>query len=402
MRCRTAIVALVAVFVASSMLALPSANAQNDSHPKWLFLLYLNADNSLDVNAGAHHVPVVQSDMDELMSVGSTADVVAYALVDRVDGPAHLFKFLKGAVEEMTGWSMDGTEVNMGDPGTLTSFVQYTMTASPADHTLLIFWDHGSPSAVSYDDHATVAGGSDALTQWEVCSALSGYKVDVIGADECNVGQTEVAYEYAVHTQTEYLVAAETYTGWRGFPYDALLRELTEKPTMSPLEAAEMMVEQTQLLLDKPPYSGERVNTHAAIDISEMPALASSLDKLTGLLMEDMQAYNGIISRASSVAKYCYGSNAMSLVDLQTFVEQIQLKAPSQELRDAASAALEAFQAAVIGVQATNPLIGMVGGMGVMFPNHSWEMPQYYEHFAFAEQGWLAFLQAYWAVHGSA
>lgn len=402
MRPRTLLVALVAILVASSMLVLPSANAQGNSHQKWLFLLYLNADNSLDVNAGAHHLPVVQSDIKELTSVGSTKDVVPYALVDRVDGPGRLFKIQEGSVQEMTDWSLDGTEVDMGDPGTLTSFVQYTTTATPADHTLLIFWDHGSPSAVSYDDHASATGGSDQLTQWEVCAALSGYKVDVIGADECNVGQTEVAYEYAMGTQTEYLVAAETYTGWRGFPYDAILRELTAEPSMSPRDVAKMMIEQTQLLLDKPPYSGERVNSHAAIDLSKMPALASSLGQLTDLLMQDMQGNSGIISRASGLATYCYGSNAISLMDLQTFVEQIGAKAHSGDVRNAAAAVLENLQAAVIGLHATGSLDHMVGGMGIIFPNHSWEMPPYYENFAFASQGWLAFVQAYWAVHGSA
>jgi len=392
---------IVAVFAISSMLVLPNAGAQDQAQQKWLFLLYLDADNSLDVSTGAHHVSVVQSDLDELMSVGSTDDVTAYALVDRIDGPAHLFKFNKGSMEEMKDYWLNGKEANMGDPQTLRTFVEYTSAASPADHTMLIFWDHGSPRSVATDDHATDAGGSDRLTQWEVVDALSGYKVDVIGADECNVGHMEVAYEYAMGINADYLVAAETYTGWRGFPYDAVLRELTKAPSMTSKDAAVMLVEQTQLLLDKPPYSGERVNSHAAFELLKVPALAGSLENLTDLLVADMGNSAQVISRARGVAQYCYGANAMGVVDLQTFVAEIGAKSGSQAIKDAAAAALANLDSVIVALHATDSTDHMLAGLGIGFPDHSWEMSSYYPDFAFAGQGWLGFLEAYWAAHGS-
>jgi hypothetical protein len=401
MKLKTAAAIIVAVFAISSMLVLPNAGAQGHEQHKWLFLLYLDADNSLDVNAGAHHVPVVQSDLDELMSVGSTADVTLYALVDRIDGPAHLYRFDKGSMDEMKNFWLNGKEANMGDPETLRTFVEYTSDASPADHTMLIFWDHGSPRSVASDDHVTVSGGSDRLTQSEVVTALSGFKIDVIGADECNVGHMEVAYEYAMGIQLDYLVAAETYTGWRGFPYDAVTRELTRDPSMTSRDAAMMLVEQTQLLLDKPPYSGERINSHAALDIAKVPALASSLKNLSGLLVADMNNSAQTISRARGIAQYCYGANAMGVVDLQTFLREIQAKSDSGAIKDAASAALSDLDSVVIALHATRSTDHMLAGLGIGFPDHSWEMPSYYPEFAFANQGWLDLMGAYWAAHGS-
>jgi hypothetical protein len=401
MKLKTTAAIIVAVFAVSSMLALPNSGAQGQPHHNWLFLLYLDADNSLDVNAGAHHVPVVQSDLDELMSVGSTADVTAYALVDRFDGPAHLYKFNKGSMDEMKNFWLNGKEANMGDPETLRTFVEFTSDASPADHTMLIFWDHGSPYSVASDDHATDAGGSDRLTQWEVVDALSGFHVDVIGADECNVGHMEVAYEYAMGLQTDYLVAAETYTGWRGFPYDAVLRELTKAPSMTSRDAAVMMVEQTQLLLNKPPYSGERINTHAALELAKVPALAGSLKSLSDLLVADMSNSAQVISRARGVAQYCYGANAMGVIDLQTFVREIGAKTSSQAIKDAAAAALVNLNSVIVALHATRSTQNMLAGLGIGFPDHSSEMPSYYPNFAFASQGWLNLEQSYWAAHGS-
>jgi len=383
------------------MLVLPNAGAQDDGKGKWLLLIYLDADNDLDGYAGAHHLSVVESDFNELMSVGSTVEVAAYALVDRLAGPAHLYKFDKGSMPEMTDFSLNDKEVNMGDPATLRSFVEYTTAASPSDHTMLIFWDHGSPGRVATDVHVTDAGGTDRLTQWDVVDALSGYKIDVIGADECNVGHLEVAYEYAVGLDTDYLVAAETYTGWRGFPYDALLMELTKTPSMDSREAAIMMIEQTQLLLNKPPYMGERINSHAAFDLSEVPALVDSLKTLSSLLVADMDNSVRAIAKSRGVAQYCYGANAMGVVDLQTFIQQIGVASASKAIKDACTAALDDLDAVVVDVQATGSTDHMLGGLGVGFPDHSWELEIYYKDFAFEDQGWMDLMKAYWAAHGS-
>lgn len=402
MKSRTLAIALVAIFIASSMLVMPTAKAQENTQHKWLFLLYLNADNSLDVYTGAHHVSVVGSDFDELMSVGSTSEVAAYILVDRVDGPANLFLVEKGSMKEIKDFSLDGKEANMGDPATLRSFVDYTTTASPADHVMLIFWDHGSPRSVSSDDHATANGGYDALTQWEVVQGLSGFKIDVIGADECNVGHMEVAYEYSQGIQAQFLVAAETYTGWRGFPYDALLRELTSTPTMTPREAAVMMIEQTQLLLNKPPYGGERVNSHGAFDLSKVPALADSVKSLSDLLITDMSNSVNAISRARGIAQYCYGANAMNVVDLETLVKEIGAGTSSKAIKDASTAVLEDLNDVVVAIHATGSTDHMLGGLGIGFPNHMKEMSSYYPDFAFAKLCWQDLLEAYWAAHGCA
>lgn len=400
MKGRTIVMTLVVLSLAASMLLAPSAIAQK-AHPKWMYLLYLDADNSLDVNAGAHNLPVVQSDLDELMSVGSTSSVVCYVLVDRVAGPANLFKVDKGSLEEMTRFALDGKEIDMGDPSTLNSFVTYTTSLTPADNTMLIFWDHGSLRYAAYDEHASDAGGTDSLTHQEVVQALSGLKVDVICADECNVGQIEIAYEYATHLRTQYLVAAETYTGWRGFPYDATLREMTKNPDMTPRDAAVMMVDQTQLLLNQPPYSGERVNTHAATDLAKVVDLVSSLKGLTSLITPKMADYANIVSNARGEAQYCYGANAENRIDLMTFVQAIKDRSTDSAVSDSCAAVISGLDATIVAIQASGSLDHMLFGLGITMPDHSWEMPSYYQEFAFPAQGWMAFLEAYWAAHGS-
>ncbi len=398
MRMKGIAIAIIAVCMASSVMFVPSASSQQQH--KWLYLLYLCADNSLDVKA--NNVWVVQDDLDELTSVGSTDQVVCYVLVDRVDGPANLLRIEKGSAVEIANPDLNGLELNMGDPATLRSFVSYAFTATPADRALLIFWDHGSLRYAASDDHAGDTGHGDVLTHFEVTQALSGLEVDVIAADECNVGQIEVAYEYAMNTHAQYLVAAETYTGWRGFPYDATLREMTSNPDMTARDAAIMMVDQTQLLLNKPPYMGERINSHSAIDLSKVVSLVGSLNALATAMTPDIALYANDISKARGNAQYCYGANAGNRIDLKMFVQSLSVKTQSAEIKNLCTAVLNDFEDTVVAIHATRSLDHMLFGLGITFVDHNREWPSFYGQFAFAGQGWPEFVNAYDAVHGSA
>jgi len=393
-------VSLAIVMIAGSMFLVPGVSG-GKNQPKWMELIYLDADNSLDVSVGAHHVSVVESDYDELMSVGSTSDVVVYVLADRFDGPANLFKIEKGMMTEMKGWTMNGKELNMGDPATLRSVVSYTTKLSNPLHTLLMFWDHGSPRYIAWDDHDG-NGGSDALTHNEMIQALSGFHVDIIGADECTVGQMDVVYEYAAKgLSTDYYCVSETYTGWRGYPYDWILRELVADPDMTEREAAIMMIEQVQLLLSQNPYQGEEVNSHSAIDASKVIALGQSVIDLGNLLSIDIKDNAGIISKSRGGACYSYGANAANLVDLKTFVQLVAKNSQDADVKAVCARIVDNFEETVIAVQVTQTVDHQLYGLGIMFPNHSWETPSYYAGYEFPSDGWMDFLEAYWGAAGS-
>lgn len=397
MRAKALLVSLLGMIIVLGMLAVPLANAAPPTKAQWRYILYLDADNSLDVSAGAHHEPVVQSDFDELMSVGSTKDVAMFVFADRYDGPANLFKVNKGSMTELTNFALDGKEANMGDPATLRALVTYVYKLQPAEKTLLMFWDHGSPRIIASDDHP-----SDDLTHNEVIQALDGFHVDVMGADECNVAQVDVAYEYrAGGLDTQYLLASETYTGWRGYPYDATLARMVADPQMTPRELAVMFVDEVQKLMSENPYGGEEVNCHAAIDMGQVEPLVSSLIDLTKLLSADMKANAGLVSKARGGACFSYGANAINVVDLKTFVQLVGANSASKAVKDKAAEFVSIFDKTVIALQATQTVDHQLYGLGIVFPNHSWEAPQYYLSYAIMGAGWADFLNAYWAAAGS-
>jgi hypothetical protein len=409
MKARGVAAALVMFVLSVSMFSAQGSNellsdeeqAETVQTAQWRFLIYLVADNSLDVNAGMFHVQVVEDDFRELMSVGSTDLVVCYVFVDRFEGPANLFKIHAGWMEEIKEFSLNGIEVNMGDPATLTSFIDYTYTAAPAEHTVLIFWDHGSQDYICWDDNGPEIGVGDALTHHEAIAALQGYKVDIIGADECLVGQIEVVYEYATSgLGTEYMLASETYTGWRGYPYDKVFAEMVENPYMTPRECAIMFIEQVDLLLSERPIMQEVVNCHAAIDLATVKTLVESFQAVTSLIYPNMEDFTQTLARARGTSVYQYGGGEAGVIDFRNFVETLMGLSPSAEVSDACAEVLGNFDSTIIAFQDTYVLEGFVNGLGLTFPQYEFELPEYYSSYAFGSEGWIDFLELFWTLRG--
>jgi len=385
----------------STVLASEEEPTETDQTAQWRFLIYLVADNNLDVKAGRFHVPVVEDDFRELMSVGSTDLVVCYVFVDRWEGPANLFKIHPDSMEEMEDFSLNGVEANMGDPATLTSFIEYTYEATPAEHTVLMFWNHGSPDIICWDDNGPEIGVGDALTHHEAIAAMEGYKVDIIGADECLVGQIEVAYEYATSgVDIDFLLASQTYTGWRGYPYDQVFAELVENPYMTSRECAIMFIEQVDILLSERPIMSEVVNCHAAIDLEVTKALVASFQNVATLITPDMKDFVQEIARARGTSEFQYGAGAVGIIDFRNFVETLMELSPSAEVSEACAQVLANFDETIVALQDTQVLDGFVNGLGLTFPQHESRLPDYYPSYAFGSEGWIDFMDLFWTMRG--
>lgn len=378
--------------------------------PTWLVMVYLDADNNLDTVLGGSELGVVETDLSELMAVGSTENVDVFTLVDRFEGPTKLFRVLDDGLEEMTDYVFHDEEANMGDPRTLRSFVSYASNVSEADHSLIVFWDHGTPYYIALDDNPSEEGGDpDHLTHMEVVEALDGFHIDILAADECLVAQMEVAYEYSVYADVDYLVASECYTGWRGMAYDRILEEIEGDPEISPEELAVAMTVHFVEMFSSPPYKVEMVNSKAAVNLSLMEPLAKALLTLADELSADIDDYYSLITSARGDAPILYGGTAVSRVDLGFLLEGIAEGAFTQEVAAACDAAIEAYDNAVMAIGTTKVTEDMHTGMGIylpLTPNHSLEeymlggSEAEYRTYAFPALGWMDFIEDYWSVHG--
>jgi len=380
--------------------------------PQWTIAVYLDSDNNLDDWA--------QKDVNEMMMVGSTKDVNVLVLWDRSDGPAHAYRVLPGALEELRDYALNGIETNMGDPATLRSWVTYSTRKFPSEKYMLLCYDHGDDfRGCMYDEHIPDEG-FDLLTHQEVVSALSGFHIDILAYSACVLQTIEVSYEYLVGgLDIGYYVANEGYDPMDGFPYDTILAKLVAKPAQSPLTLSNILLDD---YIDYYQYVGTAYSqavTLSVVDISKVGKAVTDLRSMTEAMMGDMYGYANIVSAASGNANLPWSEHGWErLIDLPTFVSTVHAKSLNpREVRGINPVVVEAVvsTSGVLMTSLNDTIIyrrnvnamekkGCIG-ISIYFPTSqdSYENNKHlygdlYPLMAFADEGWLDFMFAYWKV----
>lgn len=192
----------------------------------WTVLIYLDGDNDLEAAAF--------EDLNSMELVGSASDAAILVYVDFMSTTSG-----HGAGAECYYVSKDNdtntiksivlptslpTEPNMGDPDTLLQFITFAQSYMPADHYLLVLWDHGGGFyGVCLDE----TSGNDRLLPAEISDVLSNgavQRIDIVAFDACLMGQLEIAYE--LRNDTSLIVFSEESIPESGFPYEKFLKDL--------------------------------------------------------------------------------------------------------------------------------------------------------------------------------
>jgi hypothetical protein len=353
-------------------------------------MVYMDADNNLD--------PYGPYSLGMMQEVGSTPNVNVVVLWDGLYMPAYMYKVVQGGIEEVKGFALNGEEANMGDPATLEAFVDYTIGKFPAEHYVLVLWDHGNDvSGICWDENP-----DDHLTNPEVASALAGHHIDLLATDACLMAMVEVAYEYYYYgLDIDYLVGSENYVPVAGIPYDTILTGFDQNPAMTELEAVQMIVHDFAAFYEpRPHFNGGVMATMSAIDIDRMDEVAYDLADFAQALMVDMEDNHDMISEARGEGNLPWSEYGWDLyVDLPTFVEYIAETTDDLAVKSAGEAVLFSLSEAIVALGNSEPMESAgAQGMGIWFPASYHMMYGFadYRITAFAGQGWLDFLHAYW------
>ncbi|MEI6102293.1 MAG: clostripain-related cysteine peptidase, partial [Eubacteriales bacterium] len=114
----------------------------------------------------------------------------------------------------------DAGKISMGDPATLTSFINYAYEKFPAQQYGLILWDHGAGSVQGYGSDDLFEGDSltlDELGQSLAASKAATEKFSFIGFDACLMATIETAW--TLDKYADYLVASEELEPGSGWDY---------------------------------------------------------------------------------------------------------------------------------------------------------------------------------------
>ena len=157
---------------------------------------------------------------------------------------------------------------NMAAPVTLSSFIEFSVSAYPADYYALIMWGHG---AVWY---GLCPDGTDILTLPELRTALSdatvtiGRPIDIVGVDACAEATLEMLFE--IHPFARYFVGSEKDIPAQGLPYRAVLDGLTDVGDVAPEQFGRSIIDE---YINWARYNSTYSATMALFDLSKVPAL---------------------------------------------------------------------------------------------------------------------------------
>lgn len=120
---------------------------------------------------------------------------------------------------------------SMAESETLSDFITWGTENYPADHYMVILWDHGGGSVIGVCNDELFPGTSelgDSLTVSEIAKAFekAGVKFDVIGFDTCLMATMETATTLAPYA--DYMVASEEIEPGYGWDYTTFTSWLAE------------------------------------------------------------------------------------------------------------------------------------------------------------------------------
>jgi len=276
---------------------------------RWTFMIYLDADNNLE-NEGIKAFFQLLNGLNGL----NKPNIKVIVLMDRISGNSYSTSIdgkdwtdtrLYAINQDNTYTRLDGSyyglpsnsgslEMNMGDPMTLSKFIDFCKSEYYADHYALILWNHGGGAksisnqkvnsgttrAICWDD----TNSSDCLFLDELQQALKAHynnfnKLDFIGFEACLMATVEVAYELRNLAK----VMAANMTPIYGWNLSAIFKEMSGSGSDDPAELGKLVVWAFKNFAPNYSYG----LTQSAVNLESMEDLKILIDRLAVALYRD-------------------------------------------------------------------------------------------------------------------
>jgi hypothetical protein len=326
--------------------------------------------------------------------------------------------------------------VNTGDPKALNDFIAWGITNYPADHYLLVLWNHGQgwddtdiyaderyralrriptgpirhalfrtpvrkvletakndqvARAILLDDNA-----KDFLDNQEMKMVLANTakllnrKLDILGMDACLMSMAEVGYQ--IHESADFTVGSEQTEPGAGWPYQTILGALANNPAMTPRDLSSLIA--NKYLAS---YTDADEVTFSACDLSQADALATAVAGLVDALkvsLSDDNVRQCLLTVRNQVQYYEVPDN----IDLADFCSLLAKSGISQAIVEACQNVIKAVQDSYVisqGYKGAN--MQNSHGVAIYFPTQT--VSPLYEGLDFSKKtGWYKFLKDYLAA----
>ena len=242
---------------------------------------------------------------------------------------------------------------SMADPATFEDFLHFARTEYPADHTMVIVWDHGGGTVggACVDEHFNPQDTLSVSGMAAACANVFGKDendppLDIMAYDCCLMATVDVA---AAFTGTaRYLIASEETIPGDGWDYGALAATFAAYPEIDPESLGTLICNEYLAYYTAAKQAG--VVTLSMTDLTKFPALMNAYEEfgtiLLGVFCEDPSLYLEVAVNTSNSENYGFNSRAtgwVNLVDLYDFAQEYAVEGFEQ-----AQAVCDAIDACVI------------------------------------------------------
>jgi len=415
----------------------------------WTVMVYLAGDNNLDDAGGI--------DLGEMKQVGCTDKINIVAQFDRAGSKEETTRY---CLQKGTPLAKDALlklgETNMGDPKVLEDFVTWGATNYPAEHYLLVLWNHGAgwddanlyegdvfsgvAPPVSRKKHTvtrgTVATGARALPFAQTRAGISRTRRALFSTTvSAAVKDRGIAFDdqaqdfldnielkrvmkrikeglkrkidilgmdaclmsmvevaYQIRDVAEYTVGSEETEPGDGWPYDRILKALSAKPDMTPEDLSKTIVNQYLASYG----AGDNV-TQSAMRLPGLKPLAGAVDGLGRALksaLADSGKRSAILTARAQVQEYSRPyDDYCDLLDLCALMEK---NLADEMIRTACDGVTKAAADVIVAAGYKGSAVDNSKGISIYFPKR--KLSPLYKKLDFCKVStWDGFLKAYLA-----
>ncbi|RAM48137.1 MAG: hypothetical protein C6Y22_29495 [Hapalosiphonaceae cyanobacterium JJU2] len=225
----------------------------------------------------------------------------------------------------------------------------------------------------------------------------TGKKVSLIGMDACLMSMVEVAYQ--LRANASYMVASQEVEPLSGYPYTAILQNLTANAQMTPEALAKLIVQEYGRYYEGESRGSVARITQSATNLRVVEKLAEALGRLAAVLRQllaesDIYTENALYHAQRKAVRF----EDKDFVDLYDFLKLLRDKyaGDSDELTKVIDEVidlmiLEIEPQLILANVTSGVRFERVKGLSIYYPGRGYS--QFYEKSDFAGCGWGEFLQ---------
>ncbi len=339
---------------------------------RWTIMVFLNGDNDLE--------SYVMHDLNELEMAGSGDGVNIVVQADRAEGyatnggdwtEARRYYISQDDEEKRVNSEIveELGEVDMGDPAVLSEFLLWAWEGWPAEHVVVVIWNHGEgwmlhdgpmPPGTSWDDSS---GNDMSIAEGELQEGLQPLvdergPIDVLAFDACNMAAWEVGH--AFKDQVLYMAGAETTVDMEGYQYNLSFASLRENEDWTGAELA------SDLAAMAVQEGGEW--HHAAVDLSKIDPLSTAIDSLAQAVLDDPTLQAPLLEARAAAN----GADSMYpewYMDIGSLADALEAR-PERALSEAGAEINAALNDAVVATYGGGPYTWL-SGLNILF-DYDW------------------------------